>query len=109
LSLWTAILEYPTSVPGNSVPAAYNLMQNYPNPFNPSTTIKFEVPKENNVHIIIYDAAGREVQTLVNEHMNAGTYQINWNAGNYSSGIYFYTMTTGDNSYRDTKKMVLVK
>jgi len=110
LSIWTAILEYPVSVANpNNIPSAYNLMQNYPNPFNPSTTIRFEIPKSNNVLIKIYDAAGREIQTLVNEQMNAGTYEINWNASNYASGIYYYSMTTGDNSFRETKKMILIK
>jgi hypothetical protein len=111
LSVWTAIIDYPTSVPAanNQAPSAYNLLQNYPNPFNPSTTIKFEVPKADNVQIKIYDIAGREIQTLVSDRMNAGTYEINWNASRYSSGIYYYTMTTGDNNFRETKKMILIK
>jgi hypothetical protein len=92
----------------NSMPNAFNLYQNFPNPFNPVTTIKYDLPKNSNVTIIIYDLIGREVSRLVNnEFKNAGRYEINWNANNYASGIYFYRITSAD--FTDVKKMVLIK
>jgi len=92
----------------NETPKEFSLKQNYPNPFNPSTTIKFDVPKESNVLLKVFDIAGREVLTLVNEKLNAGTYSLKWNASVYSSGIYFYRMTT-DAGFVETRKMILVK
>lgn len=91
------------------VPASYKLEQNYPNPFNPSTKIKFQIPNRNSITLLkIYDILGREVTTLVNEiNLPAGTYEADWNASNYSSGIYFYRLITGN--YVETKKMILVK
>ena len=89
------------------VPTEYLLSQNYPNPFNPTTTIKFSVPKSAFVKIAVYDIAGREIETLVNESLQAGTYQANWNAAEYTSGVYFYKLVT--DGYSETKKMVLVK
>ena len=82
-------------------------MQNYPNPFNPSTNIKFELPKTGNVKLVIYDVLGREVETLLNEKLNAGSYEAVWNADKYSSGVYFYKLETGD--FTQTKKMILMK
>jgi hypothetical protein len=113
LSVWTALIEFPVSVQnsGNTVPVSYGLSQNYPNPFNPSTNIKFTIPAGNNagnVTIRIYDLLGKEVYTLVNEKgMSPGTYEITWNAAHLSSGIYFYTLQTGD--FKETKKMILTK
>jgi hypothetical protein len=116
LSVWTAIVEFPVAVENqnNKVPSAFALDQNYPNPFNPSTTIKFTVPSNvkgqmSKVNITIYDLLGREVSTLVNEDMNPGTYEVTWHAPSVSSGIYFYRMTAGNNSFVDTKKMILTK
>jgi len=91
----------------NEIPLKYNLYQSYPNPFNPSTTIKFDIPKEANVKLIIYDLLGREVQTLINGELKAGTYKAEWNASNFASGVYFYKLLTGN--YVSTKKMVLIK
>jgi len=92
----------------NEVPKEFNLSQNYPNPFNPSTNIKFTVPKESNVLLKIFDISGKEVFTLVNEKLNAGSYSLKWDASVYSSGVYFYRMTTNGN-FAETKKMILVK
>ena len=72
------------------IPEEYELSQNYPNPFNPTTTIKFSVPQASNVKVTVFDAIGREVAVLVNEQMNAGSYNVDWNAGNITSGIYLY-------------------
>lgn len=88
-------------------PFEFKLKQNYPNPFNPKTIINFQLPTNNYVKLIIYDEMGREVTTLVNEQLNPGTYEVEWNAGIYSSGIYFYRIQTG--SFSETKRMVLIK
>jgi endo-1,3(4)-beta-glucanase len=92
---------------GSDIPVRYNLYQSYPNPFNPSATIKFDISKNTNVKIVIYDLTGREVATLVNNELKAGTYKAEWNASQYASGAYFYKITAGD--FSETKKMILVK
>ncbi|MBK7629196.1 MAG: T9SS type A sorting domain-containing protein [Ignavibacteriales bacterium] len=84
-----------------------NFEQNYPNPFNPTTKIKFAVPERSNVLIKIYDILGSEVATLINKEMDAGRYDVNFNANGYSSGIYLFRMEAG--SYVSTKKMTLLK
>lgn len=89
------------------IPKSYNLLQNYPNPFNPTTKIKFDVPKASFTKLVIYDLLGREVAELVNEELKAGTYQADWDASNFSSGVYFYKIIAGE--YIETKKMVLMK
>ncbi|NOS84601.1 MAG: T9SS type A sorting domain-containing protein [Ignavibacteria bacterium] len=91
----------------NEVPNAFSLEQNYPNPFNPVTNIKFAVAKTGLVTLKVYDISGREVAQFVNQDLNAGTYNFDFNASHLSSGIYFYRLST--NNYTDTKKMVLVK
>ncbi|MBK7631989.1 MAG: SBBP repeat-containing protein [Ignavibacteriales bacterium] len=90
-----------------SLPEKYSLHQNYPNPFNPSTVIKYQLPISSQVIIKVYDVLGKEVATLVNEEKPAGRYQVNWNASNLSSGIYFYKIQSG--SFVETKKMILLK
>ena len=91
----------------NSIPATFTLSQNYPNPFNPVTTIKFDIPKSSNVKLIIYDLLGKEVIKLADDKLNPGTYNIEWNASSFASGVYFYKLTAGD--YIQTKKLVLIK
>lgn len=88
-------------------PYNYNLEQNYPNPFNPVTKIKYSIAQNNLVSIKIYDILGREVETLVNEEKHAGFYEVEFNASEISSGIYFYKLTSG--SFSKTKKMILLK
>lgn len=85
----------------------FQLEQNYPNPFNPSTTIKFSVPKEGYTAIKVYDVKGQLVKTLVNQRIIVGSYSVDFNASELSSGVYFYTLEAPD--YRQTKRMVLVK
>lgn len=93
--------------PEGEVPTNFELSQNYPNPFNPTTNIKFNVSEQSNVKLTVYDALGREVTTLVNSEMSAGTHQVTWNAANIASGIYFYRMEAGD--FVTIKKMLLMK
>ncbi len=90
-----------------SVPSQYKLSQNYPNPFNPVTKIRFALPKSSFAKIVIYDLLGREVETLVNEQLNSGTYEVDWYASKYSSGVYFYKLET--EGFVEIKKMVLIK
>jgi hypothetical protein len=91
----------------NEVPETYVLSQNYPNPFNPETIINFQLPKSGNVKLIVYDILGKEVATLVDQHLNSGSYDIEWNASHLSSGVYFYRLITSD--FSETKKMILMK
>ena len=89
------------------VPTEFNLFQNYPNPFNPTTNIKFQIPQLSFVTIKVYDVLGNEIATLVNGEIPAGIYNVDFNAKNLSSGIYFYKLYT--NLIITTKKMTLVK
>ncbi len=91
----------------NEVPFAFGLYQNYPNPFNPITKIRFSLPESGNVMLKIYDISGREVKTLVNQNMKAGTYEADFDASGISSGVYFYKMTSGN--FINTKKMIVTK
>jgi photosystem II stability/assembly factor-like uncharacterized protein len=93
--------------PYSVVPKEYQLGQNYPNPFNPETTVKFGLPKAGTVNLSIFDASGKVVEELVNQQMNAGTFEVTWSASQYSSGIYFYKLES--EGFAETKKMILVK
>jgi hypothetical protein len=85
----------------------YVLTQNYPNPFNPTTKIKYSVPQTSNIVIKIFDILGNEIETLVNEERQAGTYEITWYVENLPSGVYFYQLQAGN--FVETKKMILMK
>ncbi|HSW55544.1 MAG TPA: T9SS type A sorting domain-containing protein [Ignavibacteriaceae bacterium] len=89
------------------IPAEYKLYQNYPNPFNPVTTIKYDIVKAQDVKLAVYDILGREVVSLVNAQQQPGSYEVNWDASGFASGIYFYTLTSGD--FISTKKLILLK
>lgn len=91
----------------NEIPEKFSLSQNYPNPFNPTTKIMFAIPNNSFVRLNVYDAIGRKIEILVNEHMDAGIYEAVWDGGNYSSGIYYYKFTAGE--YSEARKMVLIK
>ena len=98
----------------NETPKLFNLFQNYPNPFNPTTTIKYSVPLPNvgnenfrSLQLIVYDILGREVATLVNKNQQPGNYEVEFNASNLSSGVYFYKLKAGN--YSSVKKMILLK
>ncbi len=98
-----------TAIEGNELinPAAFNLKQNYPNPFNPKTTIFYSLPTANNVELIIYDSIGRKVKILVNKKQNSGNHTAVFNAADISSGVYYYTLKSGN--LKQTKKMLLIK
>ena len=101
------IIRGTLNVSENNLPTKFSLKQNYPNPFNPNTKIKYEIAKSGFVSLKIYDVLGREIKTLVNENKNVGTYEIDFDANNLNSGIYFYKLTT--NNFSEMKKMILVK
>ncbi|MBN1212838.1 MAG: DUF4397 domain-containing protein [candidate division Zixibacteria bacterium] len=90
-----------------NLPDQFGLNQNYPNPFNPSTIISFNLPTAANVNLTVYNLLGQQVTTLVNESISAGQHQVEFNASNLASGIYFYKLDAG--SFSDTKKMILLK
>lgn len=89
------------------VPSVYRMNQNYPNPFNPSTKINFALPKSSFVSLKVFDVTGREVATLINENLNVGTYEYEFNATKLNSGIYFYRINA--EGFTATKKMMLIK
>ena len=91
----------------SGLPTKFSLGQNYPNPFNPTTTINFAISKSEFVTMIIYNALGQEVSTVVNEFLNAGSYKVNFNADKLASGMYLYKITAG--KFTSTKKMLLLK
>jgi hypothetical protein len=91
----------------SEVPDQFSLSQNYPNPFNPSTIIRFKIKDSRFTTLKVFDILGREVATLVNEQLKPGTYEADWNASNYPSGVYYYKLLATD--YTETKKMILIK
>ncbi|MEA1973668.1 MAG: T9SS type A sorting domain-containing protein, partial [Candidatus Cloacimonadota bacterium] len=97
-----------TSNDGNAVvPLVNSLSQNYPNPFNPTTTISFGLKTDSNVRIDVFNMKGQKVETICDGHKNAGYHSINFVADQYSSGVYFYKIST--DGFVKTKKMVLLK
>ncbi len=97
---------------GNEISESFMLHQNYPNPFNPTTRIRFSIPStgvqyNEHLQLKVYDIPGREITTLVNEKLQAGTYEVEFDGSNYASGVYYYTLIIGD--YKETKKMVLLR
>jgi len=98
----------------SEIPDRFSLSQNYPNPFNPTTHLEFACPPARQgishlefVSLKVYDISGKEIADLVNEKKSAGTYSVEFDGSDFTSGIYFYTLTAGD--YRETKKMMLIK
>jgi len=91
----------------STIPQSFSLKQNYPNPFNPSTKIQFDIPRSGFTSLKVFDVLGREVATLVNENLHAGSYETTIDASNLASGVYLYTLHAG--TYSETKKMLLTK
>ena len=99
-----------TEIPGTQVPDKFALMQNYPNPFNPTTKIRFNVPaslSNQTVNLSIYDLTGKLIAQIVNQNLNAGNYEVEWNAAAYATGVYYYKLS-GEN-FSEVKSMVLIK
>lgn len=97
----TSVRELPNA------PLVYSLKQNYPNPFNPATKIRFSVAESGLVTLKVYNLLGQEVATLLNNELKSGSYEVDFDAASYSSGVYFYTITA--NNYKAAKKMILMK
>jgi photosystem II stability/assembly factor-like uncharacterized protein len=91
----------------NNKQYSYSLSQNYPNPFNPATIIRYSIPHSSQVQITVYDILGNEIEILVNEEKQSGTYELTWNAANLPSGVYFYQLKAG--TYLQTRKMILLR
>ncbi|MBK8984227.1 MAG: T9SS type A sorting domain-containing protein [Ignavibacteria bacterium] len=94
-------------------PTQFTLYQNYPNPFNPITVIRFQLPMTGKVTLKVYDIAGTEIATLVDEERTAGNYEVSFNGSSLSSGTYFYRLSAGnpstDQGFVETRKMILLK
>jgi len=96
----------------SELPSACSMAQNYPNPFNPTTTIRYGLPEDSNVSLVIYDVRGQVVQTVASEHQSAGWYDVVWNGQTaegktISTGIYFARLVTGE--YSQVIKMLYLK
>ncbi|MCO6473803.1 MAG: T9SS type A sorting domain-containing protein, partial [Melioribacteraceae bacterium] len=91
----------------NIIPSEFVLSQNYPNPFNPSTVISYQLSENSKVSLKIYDVLGREIATIVNKQLQPGEYEVEFNAEDLSSGVYYYRLEAG--SYNHTKKMILLR
>jgi enediyne biosynthesis protein E4 len=95
-----------------NIPSHFALAQNYPNPFNPVTKIRFDIPRDvlsqtSNAKLVVYDVTGKEVMFLVNEQLQAGSYETEFDGSKYTSGVYFYKLTAGE--FSEVRKMILVK
>jgi len=98
--------------PSELIPDEFALHQNYPNPFNPITTLRYDLPEQSHVNIVIYDMLGRQVRTLINQIQDAGFKSMTWDANDdrgkpVSAGIYLYQIKAGE--FVQTRKMVLLK
>jgi hypothetical protein len=103
----TSVVEIDTKIP-----EAFEVSQNYPNPFNPATTVRYALPKGENVSIVIYDITGKRVAELVNNYQASGTYNVTWNGKNdlgidAASGTYIFSVRAGN--FVQAKKMTLMR
>jgi hypothetical protein len=91
----------------NELPQDYYLGVNYPNPFNPKTIINYELPITNYVDLSIFDVLGQKVATLIETKQQPGSYQVEWDASGFASGVYYYRIQAGE--FQDVKKMILIR
>jgi predicted CXXCH cytochrome family protein len=91
----------------NAIPDGFQLEQNYPNPFNPTTTIRYSIPERSEIELVVYDALGKQIETLISGDHDAGVYEVDFDATGLSSGIYFYQIRSA--SFTETRKLVLMK
>ena len=94
-------------IPQTELPDKFSLSQNYPNPFNPVTKIKYSIAKAGYAKLTVFDALGREVNTLVNQEIKPGSYEISFDGSHLTSGVYFYKLVT--DGFTETRKMFLLK
>jgi hypothetical protein len=109
-----SIIYIPVSVTQvDEIATDFRLEQNYPNPFNPNTNIKYSIPVQSQVSIKVFNSIGEKITELVNLNQSAGSYQVNWDAENLSSGIYLYSIEAipndGSALFQSVKKMILLK
>jgi hypothetical protein len=108
---WCSCIISSINKKDNIIPDKFSLHQNYPNPFNPITKIRFEIPEVRGqmteARLIIFNSLGQEIETIVNQELSPGTYEVSFDGSKYPSGVYFYRLTTGD--FTETKRMVLIK
>lgn len=104
---WEAWIHTDVVETENAIPSEFSLGQNYPNPFNPATNIKFDIAKQGNYSLKVFNMLGQEVSTLVNGKLDAGVHQVTFNAARLSSGVYFYSLIGANINI--TKKMILIK
>ncbi|MDT3695993.1 MAG: YCF48-related protein [Ignavibacterium sp.] len=91
----------------NQFPNNFLLFQNFPNPFNPRTVISYQLPVSSNIKLKVFDVLGNEIATLVDEYKSAGSYEVEWDASVFPSGVYFYQLQSGN--FNEAKKMILMK
>jgi len=108
--IWESLVNINTM--SNNAPSKFSLSQNYPNPFNPNTIINYSIPSNvkgqtSNVKLMIYNALGKVIATLLNEKQNSGSYEVEFNGEDLPSGVYFYQLEAGD--FVETKRMILLK
>jgi len=101
------VVRNPVGIIPNEVAVNYQLYQNYPNPFNPSTMITFDLPKNSVTSLVVYDILGNEVDVLSSGLLSQGRHEIEWNASDISSGVYYYVLRS--DGFSETKKMMLIK
>lgn len=106
-SLMKNEIIYKNYINNINLPQNYRLYQNFPQSFYKVTRIAFEIPCKTNVRIVVYDVFGRDVNTLINNELTAGSYEIKWNASNLAAGIYYYKIYADD--FVDSKKILLLK
>jgi len=104
------IPETPTVVSGDNkiIPEEFVLEQNFPNPFNPVTTIRYALPKTAKVDLSVYNLLGQKVATLVSDYQSQGNYQVQWDAREFTSGVYLYRLQT-NTGFMKTRKLILIK
>jgi len=107
MNVHKAIKNLVTSVEDESLEVKFDLSQNYPNPFNPTTVINYSIPSKSKVTLKVYDVLGKEIAKLVDEEKSAGTHNLEFDASNLSSGVYFYRINAGN--FQEVRKMMLIK
>jgi hypothetical protein len=90
------------------LPSSIAIYQNYPNPFNPTTTISYDIPENSHVKLSVYDIMGREVANLVNEYKKVGRYEVEWDATDFPSGVYFYKLVAGSSNPLRINNQILI-
>jgi protocatechuate 3,4-dioxygenase beta subunit len=106
-SKYNTIVSVDDEAESDAIPKIFSLLQNYPNPYNPSTTIKFTLPTPETVKLEVYNIVGQKIETMLKKPMPAGKHDVEFNAQNLSSGVYFYRIEAGE--FQDVKKMILIK